>query len=135
MLFTPSPLSQTVTPSRTPSPPSSVTYCMDGPLLHASRAPLAPLPAADHIPDCCSSLVVFAWLCPGRQAYLHKLSVPPQVAEVVAASALWSGMHHVPFALFLSVLPQGRTVCNGLPLCSCSPRVHYDAFQYSLKTV
>ena len=30
MLFTPLPLSQTVTPSRTPSP-SSVTYCMDGP--------------------------------------------------------------------------------------------------------
>ena|SRR6218665_3525179 len=30
MLFTPSPLSQTVTPSRTPSP-SSVTYFMDGP--------------------------------------------------------------------------------------------------------
>ena len=31
MLLTPSPLSQTVTPSRTP-PPSSVTYFMDGPL-------------------------------------------------------------------------------------------------------
>src|SRR6218665_3334915 len=30
MLLTPSPLSQTVTPSRTPSP-SSVTYFMDGP--------------------------------------------------------------------------------------------------------
>ena len=31
MLLTPSPLSQTVTPSRTPSP-SSVTYFMDSPL-------------------------------------------------------------------------------------------------------
>ena len=30
MLLTPLPLSQTVTPSRTP-PPSSVTYFMDGP--------------------------------------------------------------------------------------------------------
>ena len=31
MLLTPSPLSQTVTPSRTPCHPSSVTYLMDGP--------------------------------------------------------------------------------------------------------
>jgi len=31
MLLDPLPLSQTVTPSRTPSPPS-VTYFMDGPL-------------------------------------------------------------------------------------------------------
>ena len=31
MLFTPSPLSQTVTPSRTPSLPSTVTYFLDGP--------------------------------------------------------------------------------------------------------
>jgi len=34
MLLTPSPLSQTVTPSRTPS---SVTYFMDGPLAYSVR--------------------------------------------------------------------------------------------------
>ena len=33
MLFIPLPLSQTVTPSRTPCSPSSVTYFMDGPLI------------------------------------------------------------------------------------------------------
>jgi len=33
MLLTPPPLSQTVTPSRTPTHPSSVTYFMDGPVL------------------------------------------------------------------------------------------------------
>ena len=32
MIFTPLPLSQTVTHSQTPSPPWSVTYFMDGPV-------------------------------------------------------------------------------------------------------
>src|SRR6218665_612858 len=37
MLFTPFPLSQTVTPSRTSSPFSSVTYFMDNPLVQWAR--------------------------------------------------------------------------------------------------
>src|SRR6218665_239884 len=37
--WTPSPLSQTVTPSRTPDP-SSVTYFMDGPYTHIQPAPI-----------------------------------------------------------------------------------------------
>jgi len=36
MLLNPLPLSQTVTPSRTPSTPSSVTYFMDGPTLYST---------------------------------------------------------------------------------------------------
>ena len=55
--------------------------------LHARCAPLYPLPTAGHIPDCCTSLTVWA----GSTCACVIFDVPSRAPEVAAPSAQWNG--------------------------------------------